>query len=67
MAETLPQTTTTAAAPRSAPASWRGPKHYFTGFLHVPPVGDPKKFLEFEDKPPTQLVPHDNNWYFVAN
>jgi hypothetical protein len=45
----------------------RGLKHYFTGFLHVPPGGDPKKFFEFEDKPPSQLVRYDVRWYFVAN
>ena len=45
----------------------RGLKHYFTGFLHVPPDGDPKKFFEFEDKPPSQLVRYDERWYFVAN
>jgi hypothetical protein len=45
----------------------RGLKHYFTGFLHVPPGGDPKKFFEFEDKPPSQIVRYDKNWYFVAN
>jgi hypothetical protein len=45
----------------------RGLKHYFTGFLHVPPGGDPKNFFEFEDKPPSQLVRYDKDWYFVAN
>jgi hypothetical protein len=45
----------------------RGLKHYFTGFLHVPPGGDPRKFFEFDDKPPTRLVRYDNDWYFVAN
>jgi hypothetical protein len=45
----------------------RGLKHYFSGFLHVPPGGDPKKFFEFDDKPPTQLVSYGNDWYFVAN
>jgi len=45
----------------------RGLKHYFTGFLHVPPGGDPKKFFEFGDKPPSQLVRYDKDWYFVAN
>jgi hypothetical protein len=45
----------------------RGLKHYFTGFLRVPPGGDPKKFFEFEDKPPSQLVRYDKDWYFVAN
>ena len=45
----------------------RGLKHYFTGFLRVPPGGDPKKFFEFEDKPPTQLVRYDEDWWFVAN
>ena len=45
----------------------RGLKHYFTGFLHVPSGGDPKKFFEFEDKPPSQLVRYDKDWYFVAN
>ncbi|XIA65232.1 hypothetical protein ACFIOY_02145 [Bradyrhizobium sp. TZ2] len=45
----------------------RGLKHYFTGFLHVPPGGDPKTFFEFEDKPPSQLVRYDERWYFVAN
>ena len=44
-----------------------GLKHYFTGFLRVPPDGDPKKFFEFEDKPPSQLVRYDEDWYFVAN
>ena len=45
----------------------RGLKHYFTGFLHVPPGGDPKNFFEFEDKEPSQLVPYDKDWYYVAN
>lgn len=45
----------------------RGLKHRFSGFLHVPPGGDPKKFFEFDDKPPTQLVPYGKDWYFVAN
>jgi hypothetical protein len=45
----------------------RGLRHYFTGFLRVPPDGDPKKFFEFEDKPPSQLVRYDKDWYFVAN
>ena len=45
----------------------RGLKHHFTGFLHVPSGGDPKKFFEFEDKPPSQLVRYDKDWYFVAN
>ena len=45
----------------------RGLKHSFTGFLHVPSGGDPRKFLEFEDKPPSQLVRYDKDWYFVAN
>jgi hypothetical protein len=45
----------------------RGLKHHFTGFLRVPPGGDPKKFFEFEDKPPSQLVRYDESWYFVAN
>jgi hypothetical protein len=45
----------------------RGLKHHFTGFLRVPPDGDPKKFFEFEDKPPSQLVRYDRDWYFVAN
>ena len=45
----------------------RGLKHYFTGFLHVPPGGDPKNFFEFDDKPPSQLVRYDKDWYFVAN
>ena len=42
----------------------RGLKHYFTGFLHVPPGGDPKKFFEFEDKPPSQLVRYDERLVF---
>jgi len=45
----------------------RGLKHYFTGFLHVPPGGDPAKFFEFEDKPPSRLERYDKDWYFVAN
>jgi hypothetical protein len=45
----------------------RGLKHYFSGFLHVPPDGDPKKFFEFDDKPPTRLVAYGKDWYFVAN
>ena len=45
----------------------RGLKHYFSGFLRVPPGGDPNKFFEFEDKPPSQLVRYDKDWYFVAN
>ena len=45
----------------------RGLKHSFTGFLHVPSGGDPRKFFEFEDKPPSRLVPYGKDWYFVAN
>ncbi len=45
----------------------RGLKHYFTGFLRVPPGGDPKDFFEFDFKPPSQLVQYDKDWYFVAN
>jgi hypothetical protein len=45
----------------------RGLQHYFTGFLRVPPNGDPKKFFEFTDKPPSQLVRYDKEWWFVAN
>jgi hypothetical protein len=45
----------------------RGLKHTFTGFLHVPTDGDPKKFFEFENKPPSQLVRYNKDWYFVAN
>ena len=45
----------------------RGLKHYFTGFLRVPPNGDPRKFFEFADKPPSQLVRYDEEWWFVAN
>ena len=45
----------------------RGLKHYFTGFLRVPPGGDPKKFFEFADKPPTRLERYDKDWWFVGN
>ena len=45
----------------------RGLRHYFTGFLRVPPGGDPKKFFEFADRPPSQLVRYDKEWWFVAN
>jgi hypothetical protein len=45
----------------------RGLKHYFTGFLRVPPGGDPKKFFEFSDKPPSRLEQYDKEWWFVAN
>ena len=45
----------------------RGFRHYFTGFLRVPPNGDPKNFFEFADKPPSQLVRYDKEWWFVAN
>jgi hypothetical protein len=45
----------------------RGKKHYFSGFLHVPSGGDPKQFFEFDDEPPTRLVPYGKGWYFVAN
>jgi len=45
----------------------RGFKHTFTGFLRVPPGGAPAKFFEFADKPPSQLVRYDKEWWFVAN
>lgn len=45
----------------------RGLKHYFTGFLRVPPNGDPKKFFEFADKPPARLERYDKEWWFVGN
>ncbi|CAN7709878.1 hypothetical protein LJR220_006984 [Bradyrhizobium sp. LjRoot220] len=45
----------------------RGLKHYFTGFLRVPPGSDPKDFFEFDDKPPSQLVRYDKDWYYVSN
>src|SRR2546430_6151360 len=45
----------------------RGLKHYFTGFLHLPPGGGPKQFFEFEDKPPSQLGRYETYWHFQAN
>jgi hypothetical protein len=45
----------------------RGFRHYFSGFLHVPPGGDPAGFFEFEDKPPRRIVQYGKDWYFVAN
>jgi hypothetical protein len=45
----------------------RGFRHYFSGFLHVPPGGDPAKFFEFEDAPPKLKVRYGKDWYFVAN
>ena len=45
----------------------RGLKHNFSGFLHVPPGGDPKDFFEFDDKPPSRVIRYDKDWYFVAN
>jgi hypothetical protein len=33
----------------------------------VPPNGDPKKFFEFADRPPSQLMRYDKEWWFVAN
>jgi hypothetical protein len=45
----------------------RGFRHYFSGFLHVPPAGAPAKFFEFDDKPPSQQVRYGKDWYFVAN
>lgn len=45
----------------------RGLKHYFTGFLRVPPNGDPRKFFEFADKPPSRLERYDKEWWFVGN
>jgi hypothetical protein len=45
----------------------RSIRHYFSGFLHVPPGGDPAKFFEFTDKPPTQRFQYAKDWYFVAN
>lgn len=45
----------------------RGLKHYFTGFLRVPPNGDPKKFFEFADKAPSRLERYDKEWWFVGN
>lgn len=45
----------------------RGLKHYFSGFLRVPPNGDPGKFFEFARAPPRQLVRYDKEWWFVAN
>ena len=47
--------------------TYRGLKHYFNGFLYVPPGSDPSKFFEFDDKPPRRLDRYDANWYFVAN
>ena len=45
----------------------RGLKHYFTGFLRVPPGSDPKDFFEFDDKPPKQSIAYGKDWYYVAN
>jgi hypothetical protein len=33
----------------------------------VPPGADPKDFFEFDDKPPSQFVRYDKDWYFVGN
>jgi hypothetical protein len=45
----------------------RGFRHAFSGFLHVPPGGNPAKFFEFADEPPRQVVRYGKDWYFVAN
>jgi len=45
----------------------RGLRHYFSGFLHVPPGGDPEKFFEFDETPPKQKVRYGRDWYFVSN
>ena len=45
----------------------RGLQHAFTGFLRVPPGGDPEKFFAFSNRPPSRLMPYDEGWYFVAN
>lgn len=45
----------------------RSLKHYFSGFLHVPPGAKPEDFFEFDDKPPSRLVRYGEDWYFVAN
>jgi len=45
----------------------RGLKHAFTGFLRIPPGGDPNNFFEFDGKPPRQVERYGKNWYFVAN
>jgi len=47
--------------------TYRGLKHYFNGFLYVPPGSDPAKFFEFDDKPPRRLDRYSEHWYFVAN
>ncbi|MBR0756280.1 hypothetical protein JQ604_29235 [Bradyrhizobium jicamae] len=47
--------------------TYRGLKHYFNGFLYVPPGSDPAKFFEFDDKPPRRLDRCSEQWYFVAN
>jgi hypothetical protein len=47
--------------------TFRGFRHYFSGFLHVPQGGDPARFFEFDDEPPKRLVRYDRDWYFVAN
>jgi hypothetical protein len=51
MAETLPQTTTT------APDLAR-PEALLHGLPHVPPGGDPKKSFELEDNPSTHAKAH---------
>lgn len=45
----------------------RGLKHAFTGFLRIPPGGDPNNFFEFDGKPPRQVERYGKDWYFVAN
>jgi hypothetical protein len=45
----------------------RGFRHTFSGFLHVPSGGDPARFFEFEDQPPSRVVQYGKDWYFVAN
>jgi hypothetical protein len=45
----------------------RGFRHTFSGFLHLPPGGNPAKFFEFEDQPPSRVVQYGKEWYFVAN
>jgi hypothetical protein len=47
--------------------TYRGLKHYFNGFLYVPPGDDPNSFFEFDGKPPQRRDRYDANWYFVAN
>ena len=47
--------------------TFRGVLDNYSGFLYVPDGGSPSLFSDLDEQQFTQIVPLEENWYFVSH